>query len=155
MCKKTFTIKLLKPDEVESAYFIVPFNVQEEYGSKARVFVKGTIDGFPYRSSIAPMGNGKHAMLLNKEMRNAIGKSYGDTVKVVMERDDAKRIIEIPEDLKKALDLNPVVKNIFDTYAYTHRREFVNWITSAKKPETRQRRIIQAIDKISKQKKLS
>jgi hypothetical protein len=155
MKKKTFTIKLLKPDEVESAYFIVPFNVQEEYGSKARVFVKGTIDGFPYRSSIAPMGNGKHAMLLNKVMRNAIGKSYGDTVKVVMERDDAKRIIEIPEDFKKALDLNPVVKNIFDTYAYTHRREFVNWITSAKKPETRQRRIIQAIDKISKQKKLS
>ena len=155
MKKKTFTIKLLKPDEVESAYFIVPFNVQEEYGSKARVFVKGTIDGYPYRSSIAPMGNGKHAMLLNKDMRNAIGKTHGDIVEVEMERDDGERIINIPEDFQKALNLNIVVKNIFDTYAYTHRREYVNWINSAKKPETRQRRIIQAIDKISKQKKLS
>ncbi|HPS63987.1 MAG TPA: YdeI/OmpD-associated family protein [Ignavibacteria bacterium] len=155
MSKKSFTIKLLKVPDYESAYFNVPFDVQKEYGTKARVFVKGTIDGVPYRTSIAPMGGGKHFFGLNKEMRAAIGKSYGDTVKVTMEIDRGERVVEIPKDLLAALKSKPAIKKIFDGYAYTHRREFSNWITSAKKPETRQRRILQALEKISKNEKLS
>lgn len=155
MSKKTFSIKLLKPEKVESAYFVVPFNVPDVYGTKARVFVKGTIDGCPYRSSIAPMGKGKHGFLLNKELRTAIGKSYGDTVKVTMEEDKGERTVEIPEDLKSALDSKPEIRKIFEGYAYTHRREYANWITGAKKPETRQRRILLTLEKISRNEKLS
>ncbi len=155
MSKKSFSIKLLKPDGINSAYFVVPFDVPEEYGTKARVYVKGKIDNLPYRSSIAPMGGGNHVFLLNKEMRTALGKSHGDTVKVTMEVDTGERIVEIPEDLLAALKSKPAIKNIFDGYAYTHRREFSNWITSAKKPETRQRRILQALEKISKNEKMS
>src|SRR5436190_6144341 len=84
--KQEFEVTLLKPPDIDGAYFIVPFNVPEVYGTKAHVKVRGTIDGFPYRGLIANMGEG-HCMVVKKEIRQAIGKSAGNRVKVVMEID--------------------------------------------------------------------
>ena len=82
MNRQEFEITLLKPPDIDGAYFIVPFDVPEVYGTKAQVKVRGTIDGYPYRGSIANMGEG-HCMVVKKEIREVIGKSSGDTVKVV------------------------------------------------------------------------
>ena len=84
MKRQEFEVTLLKPPDIDGAYFIVPFNVPEEYGTKAHVKVRGTINGFPYRGLIANMGEG-HCMVVKKEIRQVIGKSAGDTVKVVMD----------------------------------------------------------------------
>ncbi len=81
MSKQEFEVTLIKPEDIDGAYFLVPFNVQEVYGTKAHVKVRGTIDGYPYRGLIANMGEG-HCMVVRKEIRQAIGKSAGDTVKV-------------------------------------------------------------------------
>ena len=151
MPRKSFKVTLKKPDGMNSAYFIVPFDVQKVYGTKAQVKVKGTLDGYPYRGSIVPMGGGVHVMGLRKEIRDAIGKSAGDTVKVVMEIDSEPRIMEIPSDFKKALNKNKKIKVTFDKLSYSHRKEYVMWIESAKKIDTRIRRITKAIEKLSEQ----
>jgi hypothetical protein len=76
--------------------FRQPFNVKEVFGTRARIPVRGTINGFAYRSSIFPMGKGGcHMMLVNREIRDGTGVAVGDTVDVVMERDTAPRTVTV------------------------------------------------------------
>jgi hypothetical protein len=127
-----------------SAAFHVPFDVEEVFGTRARVPVCGTINGFPYRSSIMNMGDG-HMMVVNREMRAGANVQAGDVVEVVMARDTAERIIEAPADLKKALAADKRAREFFDTLSYTHRKEYVRWITGAKRAETRADRVAKTI----------
>ena len=94
-------------------------------------------------------------MVVKKEIRQVIGKSAGDTVKVVMDIDTEPRIVEVPEDFQQVLNNNPKAKEIFDTFSYTHKKEYVQWIEGAKKQETRENRITKAIEQIGGGKKRS
>ena len=94
-------------------------------------------------------------MVVKKEIRQAIGKSAGDTVKVVMDIDTEPRIVAVPEDFQQALDNNPRVKDVFDKFSYTHKKEYVEWIEGAKKQETRENRIKKAVEQIDGGKKRS
>ena len=135
------------------AWVEVPFSVPEIYGTKGQVKVKATIDGHPYRGSIANMGTGCHCLGILKDIRKAIGKKPGDTVHITLERDTEERIIEVPDDLAKAFAANPDAKARFDAFAYTPRKEYVRWIEEAKKAETRTARVEKAIEKIREGKK--
>ena len=148
MSKQEFEVTLKKPEDIDGVYFLVPFNVQEVYGTKAHVKVRGTIDGYPYRGLIANMGEG-HCMVVRKEIRWAIGKSAGDTVKVVMELDREPRIVVVPADFQHALENNIKANEMFQAFSYTHKKEYVEWIESAKRPETRANRINKAVEQIA------
>ena len=148
MSRQEFDITLLKPGDMDGAYFKVPFDVLEIFGTKGHVKVRGTIDGYPYRNLIANMGEG-HMMVVKKEIRQAIGKTAGDTVHVVMEIDTEPRTVIVPEDFQQALESNPVVKETFDGMSYTHRKEYVEWIEGAKRQETRANRIQKAVERIA------
>src|ERR1700678_3126710 len=76
-----------------------PLDVPEFFGTRGRVPVAGTINGFPFRSSLMPMG-GCHMMPVNKSLREGAGVKSGDVVEMVMERDEAPRMIEPPPLLK-------------------------------------------------------
>jgi Bacteriocin-protection, YdeI or OmpD-Associated/Domain of unknown function (DUF1905) len=152
--RQEFEVILKKPEGIEGAYILVPFDVPKVYGTKAQVKVWGTIDGYPYRGSIANMGEG-HCMVVKKEIRQAIGKSAGDKVKVVMEIDTEPRIVVVPEDFQQALENHTSVMEIFEQFSYTHKKEFVEWIESAKKQETRENRIKKAVKMIAKGRKRS
>ena len=134
---------------------VVPFGVSEAFGTRGQLRVKGTIDGQPFKSSMAPMGGGHHVLGLHKATRDAIGKSVGDTVTLEVQPDTEERTVIVPNDFRKALATDPVAKQAFDRFAYTHRKEYVGWIESAKRPETRQRRITDAVSRISKGMKFS
>lgn len=152
--RQEFEVILKKPEDIDGAYFLVPFDVPKVYGTKAQVKVRGTIDGYPYRGSIANMGEG-HCMVVKKEIRQAIGKTAGDTVKVVMEIDTEPRIIVVPEDFQQALENHPNAKEIFENFSYTHKKEYVEWIESAKKQVTRENRINKALEMIADSRKRS
>jgi uncharacterized protein DUF1905/bacteriocin resistance YdeI/OmpD-like protein len=137
------------------AFVSVPFSVFEIFGTRGQLRVKGTIDGHPFKSSIAPMGGGTHLLGLHKATREAIGKSIGDLVRVEVEADTEERTVVVPDDFQKALSKNPRAREVFERFAYTHRKEYVQWIEAAKKPETRQRRIGEAIDRIGRSVKFS
>jgi hypothetical protein len=150
--KQEFEVELDKFDGAVS--FVVPFDVQQVWGTRAQVRVRGTLNGHPYRASIAPYG-GQHYMVLRKEIREGAGLKSGDRVKVVMEVDTEERTVDVPDDFQQALDQNPQAKAIFEDFAYTPRKEYVHWIESAKKAETRASRIQKAVEQIAQGKKFS
>jgi len=128
------------------AWIEIPPKVSESFGTKGRVPVKATFDGVPYRGSIAPMGRGMHILGVKKDIRQSIGKDIGATVRVTMEQDTEDRIVEIPEDLQRALSRDAAARTAFERMSYTHRKEYVQAVEEAKKPETRQRRIEKTLE---------
>ncbi|MDQ6885488.1 MAG: YdeI/OmpD-associated family protein [Candidatus Dormibacteraeota bacterium] len=131
------------------AFVTVPFDVVEVFGTKGQLRVKGTIDGHPLQSSVAPMGGGRHVLGVHKATRAAIGKSIGDRVAIVIEPDLAERTVSVPDDLARAFAENRAARTAFEKLAYTQRKEYVEWIEQAKRAETRQRRIAQAIERLT------
>jgi hypothetical protein len=95
MKKATFKVKLEGVTSSEAAALSAPFDVEKTFGTRARVPVRGTINGFPFRSSLMLSG-GCHRMVVNMEMRKGAGVKAGDTVKVVMEKDEAPRTWRLP-----------------------------------------------------------
>ena len=127
------------------AYVTIPFDVEEAFGKK-RVKVKATIDGEPYRGSLVRMGTPDHMLLVLKDIREKIGKTFGDEISIELEEDLEPRKVEIPTDLQQALDANPNEGAYFNGLAYSHRKEYVWWINEAKRDQTRQERIRRTIE---------
>jgi hypothetical protein len=123
----------------------IPFDVEKTFGARGRVPVRGTLNGAPFRSSAFRMGGDCHFMVVNRQMREAAGVRGGETVPVVMERDTEPRTIDPPADLARALKGNEEARATWDKLSYTHRREHVEHIEEAKKPETRLRRIEKSV----------
>jgi uncharacterized protein DUF1905/bacteriocin resistance YdeI/OmpD-like protein len=105
------------------AWVEVPEEVIAGLGGGGRIPVLATFDGIEYRGSIASMG-GCLALGVLKGIRAELGKGEGDTVAVTVERDT------------------------FDKLSYSHRREHVQAVLDAKKPETRTRRIAKTLDQL-------
>jgi hypothetical protein len=84
--KQSFEVMLQSGGEGGNwVLFNVPFDVQAAFGTKGRVSVSGTINGFAYRTSLFPNGDGTHHMMVNKEMQRGANAKPGDTVRVEME----------------------------------------------------------------------
>jgi hypothetical protein len=145
MKKLEFTVKLEGKEGSSVAWLNAPFDVVKVFATRARVPVRGTLNGFPFRSSLMPMG-GCHGMAVNKTIRDGAGVEAGDTVKVVMERDEAERVVEVPALLKKALAKSKTARANWQKLAYTHQKEIALSIGGAKQEETRARRLAKAID---------
>lgn len=123
----------------------IPPAVVAALGGRGRIPIKGTINGSPFRTTICVMG-GRHMFCVNKEMRaGAGGVAPGDVVRLVLENDLEVRTVAVPEDFAAAMDGVKGARATFDALAFTHRKEHVKAIEEAKKPETRRRRIEQAI----------
>ena len=121
----------------------VPFDAKQVFG-EARPPVRGTVNGTPFRSRLAVYG-GTTYLGLTKAIRSAAGIEVGDTVTVVIERDDAPRVVDVPEPLARLLKRDKAANAAFDKLAFTHRKEYAEWIAEAKRDETRERRAAKAI----------
>lgn len=149
MAIKTFDAVLLStPKFPNAAYVDIPFNVEEEYGKKGQVKILATIDGIPYRGSLAKMGSPNHILIVLKAIREKLGKTHGDVVSITLQQDTAPREVAVPEELQMLLNAEPKAKEFFEGLAYTYKKEYVKWVTSAKREETRQRRLAQTIEKL-------
>ena len=149
--KQTFTATILNAGG-GGAYVEVPFDVEAAFGSK-KPKVKATFEGVPYRGLLTRMGTEHHVLIILKEIREKIGKSFGDEVNIIVELDTEPRVIELPSELKKAFKTEQEAKSFFDKLSYTHQREYVMWINEAKREETRQSRIVKAVEMLKQGKK--
>jgi hypothetical protein len=147
--KQTFTATIQNAGG-GGAYVEVPFDVEEIFGSK-RPKVKAMIEGIPYRSTLMRMGTECHIPGILKDIREQIGKTFGDEVTVTLEPDTEARVVEIPKDLMKELKKTKEAKAFFDKLSYTHQKEYVRWVEESKKEETRQSRIAKTIEMLNKQ----
>ena len=130
------------------AFVTIPFDVEQVFGKK-RVPIYATIDGIGYRGSLVRMGGPCHMLLILKKIREAIGKQAGDTVEVTLEQDHAPRAVSVPADMLAQLRTHPVAQEFFQQLAYSYQREYVQWIEAAKRPETRQLRVLRTVDMLA------
>jgi hypothetical protein len=106
--------------------------------------VQATINEYTWAARVSRMG-GEFLLGLNREVRAGAGVEAGDEVTVTITLDEAPREVDVPPALAHALDDDATAKARFDALAYTHRKEFASWIAEAKKDDTRERRVAQAL----------
>jgi len=126
-----------------------PYDVETEFGTRGNVPVQATIDGEPYRGSLMNCGMAHHTLGVLKGVREKIGKGPGDSVDVVVWKDEEVRTVEVPAEFERLLKKEKLWDG-FEKLSYTHRKEYVRWITEAKKEETRQARLAKAVAMLEK-----
>ncbi len=127
-----------------------PVSASRKLPSRGRVAVRGTLNGFPLSLSAFPTGDGTHQIAVNKALQAGARAAPGDRVHVVLEVEPGPRRVSVPPDLKRALTTAAKARENFERLPYGNRKAYVDWITEAKRVETRQRRIRQALERLSK-----
>ena len=141
MRAKRFRVTIVR--DGSACYIPITFDPKAVFG-RIRAPVKVTLNGHTYRSTIAAMG-GPPCVPLRKSNREAAGLEGGEIVDVRLELDTDPRIVEAPADLVRALKQVPGAWDGWGQLSYTHQREHVEAIEEAKRPETRVRRIENAV----------
>jgi hypothetical protein len=152
MGKKEFNAVIQKLPDMDAAFIELPFDAEKIFGKK-RVKVKAWFDGVLYRGTLMRMGRSCDWLGITQEIRKKICKNPGDTVHVVIEEDKEERIIAIPEDLAGLFRKNKTESDYFHSLAFTHQKEYVNWILDAKREETRHARLEKTIEMLKRKKK--
>jgi len=157
---KTFKSKVMGDDKTSGTALEVTFDVESVFGRKrvpvvVDVVAKKGDRPYTFRSTIAHMGEGDPRMPggctwvpLRREHREAIGDAgvkAGDTVTVTVTLDTEERTVELPKDLRAALQAEGMVET-FEGMSFTHRREYAEAVEEARKPETRERRIEKCVE---------
>lgn len=124
-------------------FFEVPFDVKAAFG-KARAPVRVTLGGYTYPSTVAVYG-GKYYVPVRREHREAAQVTPGKTISIRLTLDETTRDVKLPSDLARALQKSAGGKEQWQKLSYTHRREHVQAILEAKKPDTRAGRVGKAV----------
>ncbi len=135
----------IEPTDHCHGFIFFPFNTQEEFGTRGQIRVHAIFDGVPYAGALVKYGLPQHMLPVVKSILEQIGKGPGDTVDVVIGRDESVRTVEVPAEFAKLMKKEAVLA-AFEKLSYTHRKEYCRWITEAKKEETRQTRISKAVE---------
>jgi len=122
----------------------VPEKVVLGLGSTKRPLVTVTINGYTYRSAIAPMG-GKYMLGVSNDVRAHAGVAPGQTIDVDVELDTEKRDVEVPPELARALATDAKAKQYFDSLSYSRKYALAAPIANGKTPETRERNLAKAM----------
>jgi hypothetical protein len=132
--------------EGTGTFLEVPLDVPAVFG-RVRAPVRVTVGGHTWRSTVMRYGD-RYVLGVARANREAAGVAAGDTVAVTVASDDAPRTVEVPEDLAAALDAVPGARAAFDGCSFSHRREWVEWVAEAKRPETRERRVRGVVEQV-------
>ena len=148
-----FKASLFRPEESEKtgtwALLTLPKSASAKIPSASTMMVEGTINSFPFRAALEPIGKGGHWLKVNKALRDAAGADAGDTVTVEITRVGEESETRMPMELSKALRVAPRAQASWADITPTARQNWILWITTAKQPETRTRRIENACDMLA------
>jgi hypothetical protein len=144
MKKYKFTAEIVAGDG-GGAGVLFPYDTEKEFATKGKVPIKATFNGVPYTGSLIKYGFPQHTLHLPKAIREQLGKVAGDTIDVVLWKDEEERILEVPAPFEKLMKKEGLLP-FFETLSYTHRKEYCRWIIEAKKEETRSKRLDKAIE---------
>jgi hypothetical protein len=125
----------------------VPEEVIAALGAGKRPAVNVTINGYAYRSTVAPMG-GAFMLPVSAEVRANAGVAAGDEVEVEVSLDTAPREVIVPPDLAAALDSDAAARQHFEQLSYSNKRRHILSVEGTKNEETRRRRVAKAIEEL-------
>jgi hypothetical protein len=115
-------------------------------GEGAKRFpVLASVNGYEWRTTVTRMG-GEFLLGFSRAVRDGAAVETGDAIEVEITLDRAAREVDVPAALTEALAGDAHARAAFDRLAYTHRKEYARWIEDAKRPETRARRVAQALE---------
>jgi uncharacterized protein YdeI (YjbR/CyaY-like superfamily) len=126
----------------------VPLDVKKLWGTRGNLRVKGEINGFAFRTSLFPTGEGRHIMIVNKRMQRGAGVRAGVRARFRLEPDKEERIAAIPGELKTVLAEDKSLGRWYDRLNYSIRKEVRDWIQQVKSPEARVRRAQQIAERL-------
>jgi hypothetical protein len=144
--KIRFKAKLLRPAQTEKAgnwtFLILPKSASAKLPSRSTTPVEGMINGVPFQAMLEPDGQKSHWLKVNRKTSEAAGTEAGDVV--TLEIAPTEKETKVPADLRKALAAVPKARALWKDITPIARRDWIHWITSAKQPETRVRRVANA-----------
>jgi hypothetical protein len=127
------------------AFVFFPHDTQTEFGVKGRVPVQARLGGVPYTGSLMPRGEAFHLLAVPQAIMEQLNKKPGDLLQIDLCRDDEPRTVELPDEFVKLLRKEKLLAG-FEKLTLTRRKEYRNWLASAKREETRQRRLAKAVE---------
>jgi hypothetical protein len=144
-----FSAEIEKAGDAVNGWWILmlPPDADKKLGKVRRV--RGTVNGVAFAGSLMPRGNGVRALNPRKETIRAAGVDVGDRVEVALEPDPDADTVVVPDELQRALAKKPALAKQFASFSVAHRREYAQWIASAKKVETREARAAKSLEMIA------
>jgi uncharacterized protein YdeI (YjbR/CyaY-like superfamily) len=141
---------VLQPDNTALKWVIVkvPFDPAKAWPRRNRLRVKGTINRFPFRTSLFGSARDGHVLLVNKQMQKGAKVAVGGMADIVLEPDLEERVATIPAELEKFLKQDRALKKWFDELSYSMRKYMQDAITACKSPEARIRRAEQMAERM-------
>jgi len=141
---------VLRPDGTALNWVVVkvPFDPAKTWPERNRLKVKGTINGFPFRTSLFGSARGGHVLLVNKQMQKGAGVRVGGMAEVVLEPDLEERVTTTPPELEKLLKRDKALKKWFDDLSYSMRKYMQDEVRAPKSPEARVRRAEQVAEQM-------
>jgi hypothetical protein len=127
----------------------VPRHVADQLGLKGMPKIRAIIAGRPYRGSLMPMGDGTYCLGVLKSIQAAAGVGVGDTITVELALDTALLSVAVPPDLARELARDRKVAEAWEKLSYTNKKDIARSVEEAKKPETRERRLRAAVDRLA------
>ncbi|MFN8580383.1 MAG: YdeI/OmpD-associated family protein [Gemmatimonadaceae bacterium] len=122
---------------------VLPFDPNAVWGAKSRHFITGTVNGRTIRGPVDQHGT-DYVLAPGPAWRRDTGIAVGHTVEVAIAPEGPQLQLMAP-DIATALAAEPAALAFFDGLATFYRKNFMRWIDSAKREETRARRIAEMV----------
>lgn len=154
MSKINFKTKLIKIKDWTILH--IPPEVSAQLPSRGMTMVRGTLNGVPFITMLEPDGRymseykPSHWFRPDEGLLEEAKATSGDMVEVEMEPTKEWVEPEVPEDFMKVLKRSQKAEVMWKDITPLARWDWVRWIRAVKTPETRQKHIEVALDKLNK-----
>jgi Domain of unknown function (DUF1905)/Bacteriocin-protection, YdeI or OmpD-Associated len=156
--KIRFSATLFRPVATAKAvawtFLTLPKEASAKLPSRGMTSIEGTFNGHPFQATLEPDGQGGHWLKVDRKLREAAGAEAGDVVSLEIAPVAAEPEPRVPPGLRKALAVaHPNARAVWSDITPIARRDWIQWIESAKREETRLKRIESACDMLAKGKR--
>jgi len=135
-------------------FLTLPREASARLPSRGMTSVEGSFNGVSFRTTLEPDGQGGHWLKVERKLRESAGAEVGDVVSLEIAPLAEEPEPKVPADLRKALAAaDPKVRAVWADITPVARRDWIQWIESAKKEETRVKRIKSGCDMLAKGKR--
>lgn len=152
-----FQARLARPAGTQSSegwcFVVLPKNVSDTLPRRGRTSVCGTVNGPPFTATLEPDGQQSHWLKLMPALLSSAGIGHGDTVLISLQPQQPEPEPELPVDFAAALTDTVAANRSWQATTTLARVDWIHWITSAKQPDTRIKRINDACSMLAAGKK--
>ena len=136
------------PSRLNWVIIRIPFDVSKVWGTRAKVRVKGEINGFAFRASVFPTSKGYHCMLVKRSMQTGANAMAGETAHFRLVPDTAKQVVVVPAELQSILNEDSSFRRWFGQLSFSMRKWICYWVVNVKNPASRVRRAEQVAEQL-------